>query len=81
VITAVPLLFFGAAVRRLKLSTLGFLQYVGPTLQFAVATVLFREPLDAVKLRSFVLCWLAIAVYVAESLWRHEAQPVADEPE
>jgi chloramphenicol-sensitive protein RarD len=81
VITAVPLLLFGAAVRRLKLSTLGFLQYVGPTLQFGVATVLFREPLDSVKLRSFALCWAAIGVYVAESCWRRVPQPVADEPE
>src|SRR6185369_6886500 len=43
IITAVPLLFFGAALRRLKLSTLGFLQYVGPTLQFMVAVGIFRE--------------------------------------
>ncbi|MHC1764144.1 MAG: EamA family transporter RarD [Verrucomicrobiia bacterium] len=68
IITAVPLLFFGAALRRLKLSTLGFLQYVGPTLQFLVATFLFGEALDAVKLVSFALCWTAIAVYVADSI-------------
>ncbi len=68
IITAVPLLFFGAALRRLRLSTLGFLQYVGPTLQFLVATFLFGEALDAVKLVSFALCWTAIAVYVADSI-------------
>src|SRR5262249_5750619 len=44
VITAVPLLCFGAALRRLQLSTMGFLQYVGPTLQFLVAVCLFYEP-------------------------------------
>lgn len=81
VITAVPLLFFGAALRRLQLSTMGFLQYVGPTLQFTVATVLFHEPLDRAKLGSFVLCWLAIGLYVMDTLLSRQAQPVADEPE
>ena len=42
IVTAVPLIFFGAALRRLKLSTMGFLQYAGPTLQFLVAVVLFH---------------------------------------
>jgi chloramphenicol-sensitive protein RarD len=81
VFTAVPLLFFGAALRRLKLSTMGFLQYVGPTLQFLVALVLFHEPLDRARLSSFALCWLAIAVYVADSILRQQPQVVADEPE
>jgi len=81
VITATPLLFFGAAVRRLPLSTIGFLQYVGPTLQFLVAILVFREPLDHAKLVSFGLCWVGIAVYVADSVRTHTAQPVADRPE
>ncbi len=81
VITATPLLFFGAAVRRLPLATIGFLQYVGPTLQFLVAILVFREPLDHTKLVSFGLCWVAIAVYVADSVRTHTAQPVADRPE
>ena len=80
-ITAIPLLFFGAALRRLKLSTMGFLQYVGPTLQFLVAVCLFHEPLNPAKLGSFALCWLAIAVYVADSLLNRRPQAVADEPE
>jgi chloramphenicol-sensitive protein RarD len=82
VITAVPLLLFGVAVRRLQLSTLGFLQYIGPTLQFLIAIGVFREPLSRAKLASFALCWLAIAVYVADSvLNRRPAPAVADEPE
>jgi chloramphenicol-sensitive protein RarD len=80
-VTAVPLLFFGVALRRLKLSTMGFLQYAGPTLQFLVAVVLFHEPLNAAKLASFLLCWLAIAVYVADSILTRQPQIVADEPE
>lgn len=82
IITAVPLLCFGAALRRLRLSTMGFLQYLGPTLQFLVAICLLHESLDRAKLASFGLCWLAIAVYVADSLLHQRtAQPVADEPE
>lgn len=81
VITATPLLFFGAAVRRLRLSTIGFLQYIGPTLQFVVAVLAFREPLDHAKLASFGLCWVAIAVYVADSLVKQTPPPVADRPE
>lgn len=81
IITAVPLLMFGAALRRLKLSTLGFLQYIGPTLQLLVAVVVFHEPLDRIKLASFALCWLGIAVYTADSLLTRHPQPVADEPE
>jgi len=80
VITAVPLLFFGVALRRLKLSTMGFLQYVGPTLQFLVALVVFHEALDQAKLASFVLCWLAIGVYAADSILTRQPQ-VCEEPE
>ena len=81
VITAVPLLMFGVALRRLKLSTIGFLQYIGPTGQLLVALVAFHEPLDRVKLVSFALCWLGIAVYTTDSLLRRQPQAVADEPE
>jgi len=80
-ITAVPLLCFGAAVRRLQLSTIGFLQYIGPTLQFLVAIAILHETLDPAKLGSFILCWIGIAVYVADSVFRHSPQAVADEPE
>jgi chloramphenicol-sensitive protein RarD len=81
VITAVPLLFFGVALRKLKLSTMGFLQYVGPTLQFLVALIIFHEALDRAKIASFALCWLAIAVYAADSVLTHHPQTIADEPE
>lgn len=81
IITAVPLLMFGAALRRLKLSTIGFLQYIGPTLQLLVAIAVFHEPLDHLKLTSFALCWLGIAVYIADSVLTRHPQAVADEPE
>jgi len=81
IVTAVPLILFGAALQRLTLSTMGFLQYVGPTLQFLVAIVAFHEALDPARLISFGLCWLAIAVYATDSVVTRDPQPVADEPE
>jgi chloramphenicol-sensitive protein RarD len=81
IITAVPLLMFGAALRRLQLSTVGFLQYIGPTLQLLVAILIFHEALDRAKFTSFALCWLGIAVYSADSIFTRHPQPVADEPE
>jgi len=81
IITAVPLLLFGAAVRRLKLSTMGFLQYVGPSLQFAIAIVVFGERIQPAKLVSFILCWIAIGIYVMDSVLRRSSPDVADEPE
>jgi hypothetical protein len=81
IITPIALLLFGAALGRLKLSTVGILQYIGPTLQFLAAVCLFQEPLDGVKLASFILCWLAIGVYSADSFVSRRPQVVADEPE
>jgi chloramphenicol-sensitive protein RarD len=80
-ITAIPMLMFGAALRRLKLSTIGFLQYISPTLNLLVAVGVLHEPLDRVKLASFALCWLGIAVYTADSILTRHPQEVANEPE
>jgi chloramphenicol-sensitive protein RarD len=81
ILTAVPMLMFGAALRRLQLSTIGFLQYVGPTGQLLVALMVFHEPLDHTKLTSFALCWLGIAIYTADAILTRHPPTVADEPE
>lgn len=75
IVTAVPLLFFAGAARRLRLSTIGFLMYINPTLQFALALVVFNEPLSEEKLLSFVLIWLALALY-SWSAWRGRKLPL-----
>jgi chloramphenicol-sensitive protein RarD len=67
-VTTVPLLFFGGAARRLRLSTMGILQYLSPSLQFTLAVVVFGEPFSGVQLASFGLIWTAVAVYTADSL-------------
>jgi len=69
VITAMPLLWFAAGARRLKLSTMGFLQYAGPTLQTIVAVFYRGEPFDRVQLITFSLIWIAVIVYSIDS-WR-----------
>ena len=63
VVTVVPLLFFAAAARKLRLATLGMLQYLAPTCQFLLAVLYFGEPVDAGRLLAFGLIWVAIAVY------------------
>jgi chloramphenicol-sensitive protein RarD len=62
-ITAVPLLFFAGAARRLPLSTLGFLQYLSPSLQFLLAVFAYREPLDAPRLVAFGFIWTALVIF------------------
>jgi chloramphenicol-sensitive protein RarD len=67
-VTAIPLLLFTAAAKRLPYSTLGFLQYVAPSLQFLLAVLVFGEPLTGAHIACFGAIWLALAVFVGESL-------------
>ncbi|HEX7841175.1 MAG TPA: hypothetical protein VF469_27040, partial [Kofleriaceae bacterium] len=62
-VTAVPLLLFNSAARRLPLSTLGFLQYLGPTGQFLLATLLYREAFAREQLVAFGFIWAGLAVF------------------
>jgi len=64
VVTAVPLLLFAAAARRMDYSALGFVQYLAPTLVFVEGLAIFHEPLRPVQLASFLIIWAAIAVFV-----------------
>jgi chloramphenicol-sensitive protein RarD len=65
-LTAVPLLSFVAGARRIPLSLVGILQYLGPTLQLLLGVAVFHEPLPAPKLIGFGLIWLAVALYTVE---------------
>ncbi|WP_343525371.1 EamA family transporter RarD [Sphingomonas sp.] len=67
-VTAVPLLMFAAAARRLRYATLGLLQYLAPTLQFAQAVLLFGEPLRPVHIVTFALIWTGCALYAFDSV-------------
>jgi chloramphenicol-sensitive protein RarD len=68
-LTAVPLLLFAYGAQRITLSTLGLLQYLGPTLQFAIGLWVFHEPMQPARLAGFGVIWLALLVYSGESLW------------
>jgi chloramphenicol-sensitive protein RarD len=70
VATAVPLLFFAAAARRVPLSVLGMLQYLAPVLQFLTGVLLYDEPMPASRLAGFALVWAALVLLTADSL-RH----------
>ena len=70
-VTAVPLLAFGAAASRVPLTTLGLLQYLAPTLQFALGVTLFDEPLPPVRLLGFVLVWAGLALFTADLVRHH----------
>ena len=63
VITVLPLLWFNAATIRLRLATVGMLQYIGPSVAFLVAILLYHEPISSAKLFTFILIWIALALY------------------
>lgn len=67
-VTSIPLLLFAGATRRLKLATVGLLMYITPSIQFMVAVFVFNEPLSPGKLFSFMLIWVALAIY-SSSAW------------
>jgi len=66
-ITALPLLCFAAGARRIPLSLVGILQYLGPTLQLALGVFVFHERLPTAKLAGFALIWLGLVLYALES--------------
>jgi len=72
--TAIPLLLFTYAVRRLRLTTIGMLQYLSPSIQFLLAVLVLREPIDAAQLWSFALIWLSLAVYSADAFMPRKAR-------
>jgi len=65
-VTAVPLLMFGAAARRINLSMLGLLQYIAPTLQFLIGVWVYHEPFTAANLVGFCIIWMALILLWVE---------------
>lgn len=75
-LTAVPLLLFAIAARRMDYSTLGFLQFLAPTIVFVLGLTVFDQPLEPVQLACFVLIWIAIALFVWDILARRKADKI-----
>ena len=76
IITIVPLVCFAGAARRLRLSTVGLLQYIAPTGQLILAVLVFNEPFGADRIAAFALIWLAVICYSTDSLRAHSTAPV-----
>jgi len=69
-VTALPLLFFAAAARRIPLTTLGLIQYLGPSIQLLLAVLLFGEPFPPAKLSGYGAIWAGLLLFSVEGLWR-----------
>jgi chloramphenicol-sensitive protein RarD len=69
IVTAVPLLLFAFAAQRVRLSTLGLLQYLAPTVQFAIGVGVYHEPFSRERAASFALIWAGLVLYTADNLW------------
>ena len=74
IVTAVPLLCFGAAATRVPLVTIGLLQYLAPILHFLLGVLWFGEEMPAARWAGFALVWLALALFTAEALTHRRRQ-------
>lgn len=77
VVTAVPLLLFAIAARKLPYSTLGFIQFLAPTIVFVLGLTVFGEILEPAELGAFILIWIAIGIFVSDLLAKRSAKAPA----
>lgn len=75
-ITAVPLLLFNIGGKRLPLSSLSFLQYLAPTCQFLIGVFVYREPFSTAQMITFILTWLALIIFTADSIRQLKTMPM-----
>lgn len=78
VMTTVPLLCFTAAARRIQYSTLGFFQYIGPSLMFLLAIFLYGEPLSMARLLTFGFVWAGLILFSFDSFRVYKQNRVKD---
>src|SRR3954468_16187784 len=70
IVTGLPLVWFGHAARHLRLTTLGFLQYLSPSCTFFLGVFLFHEPFTRAHLITFTFIWIALIIFTTEAIWR-----------
>jgi len=70
IVTSVPLFLFSYGARRIPYSTVGVIQFIGPSLQLVCGLVVFGEPFESARATGFVLIWMGLVIYVANALWR-----------
>ena len=78
VITTVPLVLFNLAARRLSLTVLGVMQYLAPSISFAVGVLIYDEPLGQEQIQTFSMIWLALAVFTADGIYRQRKRVVVE---
>lgn len=78
--TAIPLICFAIAARRLRLGTLGFIQFIAPTGQLLLAMIFDNKPITGEKLLGYGFVWLAVVIYLAD-LWYHQRIIAAEKSE
>jgi chloramphenicol-sensitive protein RarD len=74
IVTAVPLICFGAAATRVTLTTIGLLQYLAPTIQFALGVLVFREDMPPMRWIGFMLVWVALVIFTYEAIRNRRRQ-------
>ncbi|WP_415881343.1 EamA family transporter RarD [Neptuniibacter sp. QD34_54] len=67
-VTSLPLIAFAAGARRLSLTMVGLLQYIGPSIAFLIAVFYYNEPMDQDRLITFVMIWIALAIFSVEGV-------------
>ena len=83
VVTGLPLVWFGHAARHLRMTTVGFLQYISPSGSFFLGVFLYHEPFTRAHLITFAFIWAALAIFTAEAIWRWRSggdQDAVEEP-
>lgn len=80
IVTTAPLLLFAGAAKRLRLSTLGFFQYIGPSLMFLLAVLIYDEPFTQDKVITFALIWLSLVIYSWDGIQQRRKQSAVRQP-
>ena len=76
-VTALPLALFAYGARLIPLSTVGLVQYIGPTLQLLIGVLVFHEPFSRNRAVGFVMIWTALAIYAVDGMWRRRRGAVS----
>jgi chloramphenicol-sensitive protein RarD len=74
IVTAIPLLMFASAARRIPLTMVGIMQYIAPTMQFLLGVLIYKEPFTTTRLIGFSLVWIALVVFWVEGFLARKAQ-------
>ncbi|MFN3452142.1 MAG: EamA family transporter RarD [Sphingorhabdus sp.] len=72
-VTAIPLLMFATAARRMSYASLGFVQYIAPSIAFLLGVFAYGEPLSTTKIACFILIWVSIAIFCADAIKTYRA--------